>query len=94
MAAHARMRFKEAGYGDAYASYLDERRGVLQFDDGYEIDLSKRRLELTIDDILVLHALKRIPPMTSVDYNEAKANDTAKVVLNDIDKTQTTMISG
>ncbi len=61
MAAHARMAFRDAGGKDEQASYLDERNAVLRFDDNYEILVSKQLLELTIDEILGLHGIKRQP---------------------------------
>ncbi|HOJ62448.1 MAG TPA: hypothetical protein PK878_19380 [bacterium] len=61
MAAHARMAFGVQRGTNKQASYLDERRGVLRFDDGYEIDLSQERLELTFSDILALHGIETIP---------------------------------
>lgn len=61
MAAHARMAFGARGGTERQASYLDERRGVLRFDDGDEIDLSRERLELTLNDILALHGIETIP---------------------------------
>ena len=61
MAAHARMAFGEAGGKEAQASYLDERNTVLRFDDGYAIDLSKKELKLTIDEILGLHGIIILP---------------------------------
>lgn len=60
MAAHARMAFKDAGGRDDQASYLDERKGVLRFDTGYEIDLTKRAVDMPIDDILQLHGIERL----------------------------------
>ncbi len=61
MAAHARLAFRDTGGTDDHASYLDERNAVLRFDDGYEIDVSKEELKLTIDEILGLHGIKRLP---------------------------------
>ncbi len=61
MAAHARMAFKDGGGSDRQVSYLDERNSVLRFDDGFEIDLSKQKFELTIDDILSLHGIEKKP---------------------------------
>jgi hypothetical protein len=57
MAAHARATF---GLGEAQASYLDERKGLLRFDDGYDIELAKRDLRLTLDLVLALHGAKRV----------------------------------
>lgn len=60
MAAHARLAFRDAGGKEDHASYLDEKKAVLRFDDGYEIDVSKQSLKLTIDEILGLHGIKRL----------------------------------
>jgi hypothetical protein len=60
MAAHARLAFRDSGGEDQQASYLDERAGVLRFDDGYAIDLSGENISLTVDDILNLHGIVRI----------------------------------
>ena len=58
MAAHARMAFRDAGGNDDHASYLDERKGIIRFDNKYEIDISRERLALTIDDVLGLHGIQ------------------------------------
>jgi len=60
MAAHARMAFRKAGGRDDQASYLDERKGVLRFDTGYEIDLANRAVKMSIDDVLGLHGIERL----------------------------------
>lgn len=60
MAAHARMAFDALGGADRQASYLDERKGILRFDDGYEIELSQECLELSLEDVLKLHGIERI----------------------------------
>jgi hypothetical protein len=57
MAAHARMAFREIGGKDEQASYLDERKAVLRFDDGYEIPESKWDFKLKIYEILGLHGI-------------------------------------
>ena len=59
MAAHARMAFAEAGGKDDHASYLDERAGVLRFDDGYEIGLPKQNLESGLGNDKVIPNLTR-----------------------------------
>jgi len=64
MAAHARWAFRESGGTDDQASYLDERNAVLRFDDGYSIDISQQELGATIDEILGLHGISRIPQGT------------------------------
>jgi hypothetical protein len=61
MAAHARLAFRDVGGKDENASYLDERKAVLRFDNGYELDISKQVLKLTIDRIFGLHGIERIP---------------------------------
>jgi hypothetical protein len=60
MAAHALMAFHDAGGTDDKASYLDEKAGILRFDDENvkPIDLSKENLGLTIREILGLHGIK------------------------------------
>lgn len=59
MAAHALMAFHDAGGTDDRASYLDEKKGILRFDDDNvkPIDLSKEELGLTIREILGLHGI-------------------------------------
>ena len=59
MAAHARQACQ---VGDAQASYLDERQGLLRFDDGYDVHLEHRDLGLTLDLLLRLHGIERIGP--------------------------------
>lgn len=58
MAAHARMAFRDAGGKDEHASYINEREGILRFDDGYDIRLSNESLGLTIEDIFELHGIR------------------------------------
>jgi len=65
MAAHARMAFAAANGSDRQASYLDERRGVLRYDDGYEIQLSRQSLTLELHDILRLHGIETLPEKTA-----------------------------
>jgi len=57
MAAHARMAFNR---GEANVSYLDERRGLLRFEDGYDETLSNRDLSLTLEVLLELHGVERL----------------------------------
>lgn len=59
MAAHAWMAFHDAGGTNDRASYLDEKKGILRFDDDNidPIDLSKEELGLTIYEILGLHGI-------------------------------------
>lgn len=90
MAAHARMAFREVGGKDGQASYLDERKAVLRFDDGYEIDIASHRLKLTIDEILGLHGIKINPtgvvcqsPSTKQDIpSDADVKKIAEAVLD------------
>lgn len=73
MAAHARIAFRDAGGKDGNASYLDEREGILRFDDNYEIHLSKERLDLTINDVLGLHGIEpksKDEKLTSIPTDE------------------------
>lgn len=83
MAAHARMAFRDAGGGNEHASYLDERRGVLRFDDGYEIELSRQSFQLGLDEVLGLHGIKRIPKNEQFDSppTEQDAGEIATAVL-------------
>lgn len=64
MAAHAR---RVCQIEEGQASYLDERKGLLRFDDGCEIRLEDCDLGLTLDVVLKLHGIKRrsSPPSTS-----------------------------
>jgi len=57
MAAHARTAVK---LDESRTSYLDERRGVLRFDDGYDEKLSDHNLGLTLDLVLALHGARRV----------------------------------
>lgn len=54
------------GLRDEQASYLDERKGLLRFDDGYDVALANRDLGLTLDLVLALHGAERIGKPTSV----------------------------
>jgi len=81
MATHARMQFREAGYDDRHASYLDERRGVLRFDDGYEISLADHNLRLTMDLIVGLHGIERKDRGDSVEQAPT-AEDAEKIAKN------------
>lgn len=56
MAAHARQ---SCGLGESQASYLDERKRLLRFDDGYDASLGDCRLGLTLDVLLALHGSER-----------------------------------
>lgn len=66
MAAHTRAMFGLGEAQEARASYLDERKGLLRFDDGYEIRLAECDLGLTLDHVLALHGIKRIGTPTTV----------------------------
>lgn len=57
MAAHARAA---VGLTDMQASYLDERCGLLRFDDGYDVKLSDRELDLTTNLMLALHGVTQV----------------------------------
>jgi len=73
MAAHARMAFRERGGSDSQASYLDEREGVLRFDDGYEIHLKDQSdLDLTIERIARLHGIKVTPDEYALSPEKAR----------------------
>jgi len=63
MAAQARMVFNGS---DMQASYLDERKGRLRFDDGWSIDLATTDLGLTVDLVLKLHGIEGVQPSGSV----------------------------
>ncbi|MBX3156452.1 MAG: DUF1887 family protein [Deltaproteobacteria bacterium] len=56
MAAHARHSLQ---LGDNQASYLDERKGLLRFDDGYDVPLGDRDVGLSFDILLRLHGIER-----------------------------------
>lgn len=58
MAAHARQSLK---LGESQASYVDERNGLLRFDDGYDLRLDQHDLGLTLDLILQLHGIEPLP---------------------------------
>lgn len=57
MAAHARMICNLA---EAQASYLDERKGLLRFDDQYDERLDQHTLGLSLDVVLQLHGVERV----------------------------------
>jgi hypothetical protein len=58
---------KSCQLGEAQASYLDERKGLLRFDDGYEIALGSRELGLDLNVVLALHGAERTGSSTVVD---------------------------
>ncbi|RDD30896.1 hypothetical protein CR161_09395 [Prosthecochloris sp. ZM] len=84
MAAHARWAFRDAGGADSQASYLDERNSVLRFDDGYSINISQQDFEVTIDEILGLHGISRIPAGAQ-PKTEPNDQDVKRVVESVID---------
>jgi len=88
MAAHARMAFGTLGGSDRQASYLDERKGIFRFDDGYEIELSQEGLELSLEDVLMLHGIERIAGKVSPGpaSTEQDVETLVKVVLNQPDR--------
>jgi hypothetical protein len=63
MAAHA---LRAAGLQESQASYLDERKGWLRFDNGVHVPLDKCNLGLTLDVVLRLHGIKRLPTSEAV----------------------------
>jgi len=72
MAAHVRMTLK---LEEDQASYLDERRGLLRFDDGYDLDLSELDLGLTLDRILELHGIERTPQQATSVWDAPTEED-------------------
>jgi len=66
MAAHARLEFERQGGKPAEASYLDDRKGVLLFDDGRLVTLDGRQFELSLKLLAELHGLKLLKPRTVV----------------------------
>ncbi|SFW22836.1 Card1-like endonuclease domain-containing protein [Nitrosovibrio sp. Nv17] len=64
MAAHARAA---VNLDESQASYLDERKGLLRYDDGYDEKLSDRDLGLTLDLVLALHGAERIGSASATD---------------------------
>lgn len=83
MAAHARLAFHDAGGADAQASYLDERKSVLRYDNGYSIDISQHTF-VTVDEILGLHGINRIPAGAQ-PKTEPNDQDVKRVVESVID---------
>ena len=60
MAAHARMAFRDIGGTDSHASYLDDRKALLHYDDGYSIDMSRQDMDVRFDEVLGLHGIEAI----------------------------------
>ena len=71
MAAHARATIELA---ESQSSYLDERKGLLRFDDGYDIALADRDLGLTPDLVLALHGAVRIGTTTIVEGSPTESD--------------------
>jgi len=69
MAVQARLAFREAfralgdgcGREDSHASYVDEERGAIVFDDGSEIPTSQIDLGLSLEDLAMLHGVSIEP---------------------------------
>lgn len=78
MAAHARTALR---LQDCQASYLDERKGLLRFDDGYDIRLNEHALELTLDLLLELHGIQRVVSTDSDTEGAPTDDDLSKVAL-------------
>jgi hypothetical protein len=57
MAAHA---LQACGLSEYQLSYLDERKGLLRFDDGYDIPLDRQDIKLRLDLLLKLHGIERV----------------------------------
>lgn len=71
MAAHVRAMM---GLEEAQASYLDERKGLLRFDDGFDIRLAECELGLTLDLILALHGYRREKASTTVNGGSTESD--------------------
>jgi len=67
MAVHARKTCK---LEDQQASYLDERRGLLRFDDHHDESLDQRELRLSINVLLQLHGIERQCPKKQEIYKD------------------------
>jgi len=81
MAAHA---LQACGLGEWQLSYLDERKGLLRFDDGYDIQLDWQDLGLTLEVLLKLHGIERVVSHGdgSGTPTEEDVGDLARYVLN------------
>ncbi|GIX46053.1 MAG: hypothetical protein KatS3mg131_0264 [Candidatus Tectimicrobiota bacterium] len=81
MAAHA---LQACGLCDSQLSYLDERKGLLRFDDGYDIQLDREDLGLTLELLLKLHGIERVVSDgdSSGTPTEHDATAVARYVLN------------
>lgn len=71
MAAHAH---KACQLAEGQTSYLDERKGLLRFDDGYDLVLADRDLGLTLDLVLALHGAERIGAPTTVNGSPTESD--------------------
>lgn len=81
MAAHARLSFKG---GEEQVSYLDERRSVLRFEDGYDRPLDDIDFGLTLDVVFELHGIERVSAGTrGQGPTKDDAGKIAKAVLAD-----------
>jgi hypothetical protein len=74
MAAHARMTVVKE---DEQASYLDERQGLLRFENGCDCQLSDMDFALTLDVLLELHGTTR---NASTDTRPAPTEQDAKTL--------------
>lgn len=79
MAAHARKACK---LDESRASYLDERKGLLRFDDGYDIRLDQQELDLTLDLLLKLHGIERVVTAKSDRADAPTDTDLSSVALS------------
>jgi hypothetical protein len=82
MAANARLAFLDRDGKDDQASYLDERNGVLRYDNGDQTELLHQNLKLKLDDILSLHGIIKQPESKSKPRVE-EAIATAESVLKE-----------
>lgn len=85
MAAHTRAMFGLGEAQEARASYLDERQGLLRFDDGRFVKLEECELGLTLDLVLALHGARRGKASTTVNGGptESDVDEVCARVLND-----------
>jgi len=79
MAAHARQACKLA---ESQASYLDERKGLLRFDDSYDIPLDQHELGLTLDILLKLHGIEHLVPTESGAEGAPTDDDVSSAALS------------
>lgn len=89
MSAHALMNFLNQGGSSDRASYLDERKSLLRFDDDNvpPIDLSKVEFNLTIREILGLHGItvKSIGSELHTGINRPSIDDAKAVAAKVLD---------